>query len=204
MYCRGEDTRREIVKNNELHPVAHVQLLAGQAKTSCTGDALTNAYYCFSYKSRSSTDEGTILCGEHAAKDFLQLINHHGLPLFNPLRALGGGGGANIGGTPQGSQIKWDSTAKQLHDAIHLLVVCWSSPPGPALGAIKSKLEKYSNRTPFASQIKAINTILSSDVKGRTLTQMVSDIAKNNSIKTYNFSLLDAALAAEGVATNFT
>lgn len=204
MYCRGEDTRHEIVKNYELHPVAHVQLLAGQAKTSCTGDALTNAYYCFSYKSRNSADEGTILCGEHAAKDFLQLINHPVLPLFNPLRTLGGGGGASTGGTPQDSQMKWDSTAKQLHDAIHLLVVCWSSPPGPALGAIKSKLEKFSNQPPFASQVKAINTILGKDVKGRALTQMVSDIAKNNSIKTYDFSLLDAVLAAEGVASNFT
>lgn len=204
MYCRGENTRREIVKNYEVHPVAHVQLLAGQVKTSCTGDTLTNAYYCFSYKSRHSEDEGTILCGEHAAKDFLQLINHPGLPLFNPLRALSGGGTSTGGSLPQGSQIKWDPTAKQLHNAIHLLIVCWSSPPGPALGAIKSKIEKFSSRTPFASQIKAINTILRKDVKRRTLTQMVSDIAQSNSIKTYDFSLLDAVLAAEGVTSNFS
>lgn len=204
MYCRGEDTRREIVKNYELHPVAHVQLLVGQVKTSCTGDALTDAYYCFSYKSRSGPDEGTILCGEHAAKDFLQLIKHPGLPLFNPLRTLGGGGSASTGGTPQGFQMKWDSTAKQLHDAIHLLIVCWSSPPGPALAAIKSKLEKFSSKPPFISQIKAINTILGKDVKGRSLTQMIGDIAKKNSIKTYDFSLLDAALAEKGITSNFT
>ena len=90
MYCRGEDTRREIVKSHELYPIAHVQLLVGQTKTSCTGDTLTDAYYCFFYKSRTGADQGTILCGEHAAKDFLQLIGHEGLPLFNPLLTQSG------------------------------------------------------------------------------------------------------------------
>lgn len=203
-YCRGKDTRHEIVKNYELYPVAHVQLLAGQVKTSCTGNALTDTYYCFSYKSRNSEDKGgTVLCGEHAAKDFLKLIKHPGLPLFNPLRTLSSGD-ASTSGAPQCSQIKWDPTAKQLHDAIHLLIVCWSSPPGPVLGDIKSKLEEFSSKTPFVRQVKAINTILGKDVKGRTLKQMVSDIAKSNSIKTYDFSLLDAVLAAEGVTSNFS
>lgn len=84
MYCRGKDTRREIVKNYELHPLAYVQLLTGQTKKSCTGDALTNAYYCFHYKSRKDANEGTMLCGEHAAKDFLQLISHPGLAPIQP------------------------------------------------------------------------------------------------------------------------
>lgn len=204
MRCRSEDTRREIVANYELHPVAHVQLLAGQVKKSCTGDTLTNAYYCFSYKSRNNVDEGTFLCGEHAAKDFLQLIKHTGLPLFNPLRTLGGGGVPSAGGISRCSEIKWDPTAKQLHDAIHLLIVCWSSPPGPALGEIKKKLENFSNKPPFASQIKAVNTIVGKDVRGRTLTQMVNDLAKNNSIKNYDFSLLDTVLSNEGVTSRFT
>lgn len=144
MYCRGEDTRREIVKSHELYPIAHVQLLVGQTKTSCTGDALTDAYYCFFYKSRTGADQGTILCGEHAAKDFLQLIGHAGLPLFNPLLTQSGASGTGVSRTVQGAHAKWDLTAKQLHDAINLLVVCWSSPPGPVLFDIKSKLEKFS------------------------------------------------------------
>lgn len=204
MYCRGENTRREIVKSHELHPIAHVQLLAGQTKTSCTGDALTDAYYCFFYKSRTGTDQGTILCGEHAAKDFLQLIGHVGLPLFNPLRAQGGMKGAGVSGASHGSGTKWDSTAKQLHDAINLLVVCWSSPPGAALFDIKTKLEKFSYNPPFSSQIKAINTVIGKDVKKRTLSQMVCELAQNNSVKTYDFSLLDAVLASEKIASNYT
>ena len=204
MYCRGKDTRREIVTSYELHPIAHVQLLEGQAKNSCTGDALTNAYYCFSYKSRTSRDEGTILCGEHAAEDFLHLIGLPRLPLFNPLKVQSGRRGAGGGGAPHCSELRWDPVAKQLHDAIHLLVVCWSTPPGPALGAIKGKLEKFSSSQPFASQIRAINTIVGKDVKKRSLTLMLSDLAKNNSIKPYDFNLLDAALTSEGVVSNFT
>lgn len=204
MYCRGVDTRREICNEYVMHPLAHVQLLAGQTKKSCTGDSLTNAYYCFHYKSRKNADKGTILCGEHAAKDFLQIIGHIGLPLFNPLIAQGGAGGAGNSGTPQSAQMKWNATAKQLHDAIHLLVVCWSSPPGPVLFDIKTKLEKFSDKPPFASQVKAINTVVGRDARKRTLSQMVSDLAKDNPIKTYDFSLLDAVLVAENVASNFT
>ncbi|WP_143243671.1 hypothetical protein [Alcaligenes faecalis] len=188
-----------------MHPVAHVQLLAGQAKLSCTGDALTDTYYCFSYKSRSDVANGTFLCGEHAAKDFLQLIKHPGLPLFNPLRSLGGGGASGTTGSMSHStQMGWNSTAKQLHDAIHLLIVCWASAPGPALADIKRKLEEFSRQPPLFRQIKAVNTILGKDVKGRSLSQMVSEIAKNNSIKTYDFSMLDAALTAKGIPSNFT
>ena len=204
MYCRGEDTRREIVKNYELHPLAYVQLLTGQTKKSCTGDALTNAYYCFHYKSRKDANEGTMLCGEHAAKDFLQLISHPGLPLFNPLLAQSGKAGAGTSGTPQRARTKWDAPAKQLYDAIHLLVVCWGSPPGQALFEIKTKLERFSDRPPFASQVKAINTIIGKDARNRTLVKMVNDLAKNNSIKTYEFSLLDAILATENISSNFT
>lgn len=204
MYCRGEDTRREIVKEYELHPLAHVQLLAGQTKKSCTGDTLTNAYYCFHYKSRKNSNEGTILCGEHAAKDFLQLIRHIGLPLFNPLIGQGGTGRTGTNGAPQSARMKWDASAKQLHDAIQLLVVCWSSPPGPVLFNIKTKLERFSDKPPFASQVKAVNTVVGHDARKRTLSKMVSDLAKDNSIKTYDFSLLDAILAAENVASNFT
>lgn len=204
MYCRGENTRREIVKSHELHPVAHVQLLVGQTKKSCTGDELTDAYYCFFYKSRTGTDQGTILCGEYAAKNFLQLIGHAGLPLFNPLLMQSGTRGTGASGTIQGARTKWDLTAKQLHDAINLLVVCWSSPPGPVLFDIKSRLEKYSYKPPYPGQIKAINTVLGQDVKKRTLSQMVNELAQNNSIKTYDFSLLDTVLKSEKVASNFT
>ena len=209
MECRGEDTRCKIVQEYELHPIAHVQLLEGQSKKSCTGDTLTNAYYCFSYKARiisgdKDKDEGTLLCGEHAAEHFLQLINHAKLPLFNPLRTQGNGGGTGTGGTSQGPKIKWDDTAKQLHDAINLLIVCWSVPPRFALGDIKRNLEKFSTSTPFPSKVKAVNTIIGYDSKKRTLAQMVSELAQSNSLKTYDFKLLDAILAHEGISSNFT
>lgn len=208
MYCRGEKTRRKIVEDYELLPVAQIQLLEGQTKTSCTGDSLTDAYYCFSYKLRNikdDKDEGTLLCGRHAADDFLQLINHPKLPLFNPLRGIqDNGGGAGMGGAPRSPQIKWDDTAKQLHDAINLLIVCWSVPPRFALGDIKKKLEKFSTKPPFPSQVKAVNTIIGHDKQKRTLTEMVRELAQNNALKPYEFNLLDAILITEGIPSNFT
>ncbi|WP_372178155.1 hypothetical protein ACCQ23_05605 [Xanthomonas axonopodis pv. phyllanthi] len=204
MNCRGAATRINIVNNYELRPLAHVQLLAGQIKKSCTGVTLTEAYYCFYYKSRQGSDAGTIICGKVAAKHFLQLISHPGLPLFNPLLTQGGTGGTSTNGTTLAATKKWDPAAKQLHDSINLLVVYWSSPPGPALFDIKSKLEKFSESPPLPSQVKAINTIIGKDSTKMTMTQMVSELAKQNSLKPYSFSHLDAILAAEGVASKFT
>ncbi|MEP9589118.1 hypothetical protein P2B08_20370 [Xanthomonas perforans] len=181
-----------------------MQLLAGQIKKSCTGDQLTNAYYCFYYKSRQGSDTGTIICGKHAAEHFLQLIGHAKLTMFNPLVSQGGTGGTGTNGTSQGAHKTWDAAAKQLHDSINFLVVCWSSPPGPALFDIKSRLEKFSDRPPLPSQVKAINTIIGKDVKKRTLSQMIGELAKKNSLKPFSFSHLDAILATEGVASNFT
>ena len=205
MYCRGEDTRREICKKYEITPFAHVQLLAGQTKKSCTGDDLTNSYYCFHYKSLESTEEGTLLCGEHAAKDFLHLISHPGLPLFNPLLEDREGGDRKNGSSrTQTKKLKWDPVAKQLHDAINLLVVCWSSPPKSALANIKKKLEQYSDRMPFPSQIKGVNTIIGHDLKRRKLSEMLQELSMKNNIKKYNFNLLDEILENENIISNFT
>lgn len=49
MKCRGNEKRKEIIRNYLLHPIAHVKLLAGQEKISCAGSLvkITDTYYCF-------------------------------------------------------------------------------------------------------------------------------------------------------------
>jgi hypothetical protein len=113
-------------------------------------------------------------------------------------------GARGSGSSPGGSTRKWDPATKQLCNAIHLLVVCWSTAPGGPLLQIKIELEKYCDRPPFAKKVKAINSIISRDATNRTLSQMLSELAKANPIKEYKFDLLDAILASEGVASRFT
>lgn len=122
MECRGEDSRKRIVGKYNLKTVAHVQLLAGQKKLSCTNVTLTDTYYCFSYEAKEGNDSGSFLCGSHAARHFLELTGLNPLPLFNPLVSESSGRSGCNGGNKQQGQDTWDETARQLNNAINLFV----------------------------------------------------------------------------------
>ncbi|WP_341667101.1 hypothetical protein [Alcaligenes sp. SDU_A2] len=208
MKCRTPETRIELVQRYRLRPVTHVRLLAGQKKRSCTGDMLTDAYYCFAYEAMQGAEKGSFYCGSHAARHLLELTGHAPLPLFNPLKAVDSGNGAGAGsgaGTGQGGGARkaWHPAAKQLSNAINLLVVCWNSPPGPALTAIQEELENTTDRAPLLRQVKAINTVISKDIKKRTLIKMLDDLSAGNDIKSYDFDLLNEILNQESVVSHF-
>lgn len=204
MKCRGVAVRQEIVKNFQLRPIAHVKLLAGQMKRSCINDALTDSYYCFSYEGRGDSNFGSFFCGQHAASHFLTLLGEKQLPMFNALKA----GDSDV---PESSMhggmkrkiLKWDAAAKQLYNALNLLVVCWDAPPGPALANIKQRLEQSRDLSPHPSQVKAVNTIISKDFRKRTLREMIDELAVKNDIKSYNFDLLNEILYKIEVASNY-
>ena len=101
MECRSPKRRQWIVDNYNVVPVAHIQLLTGQTKHSDAGAMIENDYYIFHATDKVSGKREIIQCGMGAARDFLRLIGHEGLPLFNPLHGEGGVGGhgvVNIGG----------------------------------------------------------------------------------------------------------
>ena len=199
MKCRTDKVRIEIVAQYELLPIAHLKLLAGQSKISCTGETLSDTYYCFSYKSRQGSDIGTFFCGSHAANHFLKLIKSKPLPLFNPLTSTGGttgGGDSNPGKT-------WDRAAKQLYNAINLLLVKWDSPPGIVIKSIKEDIEKTFDKTPALALIKSVNTMISRDKSGLTLQQMITQLKSNNTIRDFSFDLLNAMLATGAIPSNF-
>lgn len=200
--CRGKKSRIMIVKEYNLKAVAYVKLLAGQTKLSCTKITLTDAYYCFSYKSKKNNDSGTFLCGSFAAEHFLELTGIPSLPLFNPLVQKNQGSGNNRG-TRRAHQKPWNSTAKQLSDAINLIVVCWDIEPNHILANIKETISKYYYKTPYPREIKAINTIISKDPQGRTLQQMLSELRANNTVREFNFDLLNSILVENGVESNY-
>ncbi|OCQ85889.1 hypothetical protein, partial [Streptococcus pneumoniae] len=106
-----------------------------------------------------------------AARDFLELINHKGLPLFNPLvgdshvnnrQEYDNTGSGNL--QPE----KWNETAKQLYNIIMWLIILWNAKPDTPLFNFKDEVIKYKTYEPFESSIKRVNTTIKNGSKGKT------------------------------------
>ena len=190
--CRNERTRIELVSKYSLEPVAHVQLLNGQKKISCTGDLLTDSYYVFSYK--KGNEGGTFFCGRHAANHFLNLLGVKSPPLFNPLAGNGEKENSRTSVASGTSPKKWNPISKQLYEAINILLITWDVVPYGPLLDIKKGLEKYYYGEPYLSKIEKVNWIISHDPKGRSIQEMISELRQENSIRKFDFSLLNSAL----------
>ena len=96
------------------------------------------------------------------------------------------------------------SSYKELYNAINIIIICWNSisPKSPLL-KIKGNVEKNYFNEPLLSEIKAINTIISHDIKGRTVQGMLSDLKKQNDIKNYDFLLLNNLLNNYDITSHF-
>lgn len=185
MDCRGSETRQWIVKKYNVVPVAHIQLLAGQTKHSDAGATIENDYYIFHANDRETGTREIIQCGMGAARDFLKLLNHEGLPLFNSLHGGGGEGGAvrNLGGGERRREIIWNPVARQLYNAIMWLIIIIDAKPDTPIFEIKEKVYRYRNRDPFHSQVKAVNTIIRKNLTGRTLTEAIDELRTDNDLR---------------------
>jgi len=202
MDCRGRNTRiAALVECYDMNPVAHVQLLKGQVKKSCTGIKLSDTYYYFIYVSRADGKKGCFFCGSHSGTHFLELIKSPPIPLFNPLKAASGGVGGQH--NPEAKKGQWNPVAKQLYNAINLVTVCWNSPPGYILAEIKLKVEKHYKDQPHEFQIKAVNTIISKDPRKCSLQDMIAKLRIQHAVKEYDFSLLNEILDKMGIVSKF-
>lgn len=163
MECRSTERRKWIVDNYNVVPVAHIQLLVGQTKHSDAGATIENDYYIFHATDKVSGKREIIQCGMGAAKDFLRLTGHEGLPLFNPLHGEGGAGaGGHIGGNPDGNGGRrpaeiWNPIAQQLFNAIMWIIVIIGAEPDTPIFEIREKVDRFKDREPFHSQVKAVN-----------------------------------------------
>lgn len=188
MECRGTETRQWIVENYNVVPVAHIQLLAGQTKHSDAGATIENDYYIFHANDKITGHREIIQCGMGAARDFLRLLNHEGLPLFNPLHGDGGAGGdgGNHGGGGAGgrrTEPVWHPVAKQLYNAIMWLIIIIDAQPDTPIFEIREKVYKFKDREPFHSQVKAVNTIIGKNLPGKTLTEAIDELRANNDVR---------------------
>lgn len=208
MLCRGDLTRVKIVEDYNIIPIAHVKLLTGQEKKSCTNDRLKDKYYCFSYTHKKNKNIiGTFVCGDHAAKHFLKLLNHEVLPLFNPLFSEGtnGGGGTNDTDEP-GDRRKWNPLGQELSNAINLLIICWNVGDNlnGALRDVKQKIEANPENEPYLSNIKSVNTVIGGKVKNRKLSEIIGKLRKSNpTLREYKFNLINSILDEQNIESNF-
>lgn len=186
MECRSTERRQWIVNNYNVVPIAHVQLLAGQYKYSDAGARIKNDYYIFYVNDRGDNNRrGIIQCGMGAARDFLRLIGHEGLPLFNPLygeTVVGNhneeNDGENGGRIPQAQD--WNPVAQQLFNAIMWVIIIIDAKPDTPIFDIKEKVYSMRGREPFHKYVKAVNTIIGKSLGGRTLTQAIDELRVQN------------------------
>lgn len=206
MDCRKHEIRVELVSNYDISPVAHVKLLNGQEKMSCTGVILTDSYYCFSYRRKNTNDKlKSFFCGIHASNDFINLIGCDPIPLFNPLKSLGelAKNSTQTKGRNKYNNRKWNPLSKELSDAINILIIYWNITPTGAILDIKNKVDKYFYKAPFDNEIKGVNTIISKDKNQLSLIDMIHNLDVEGQFKRYEFPLLNDKVNELGVESKF-
>lgn len=184
MECRSTERRQWIVDNYDVVPVAHIQLLAGQSKHSDAGATIENDYYIFHATDKVDGRREIIQCGMGAARDFLRLTGHEGLPLFNPLHGEGGAGGHG-GENPGGRRVAevWHPIAKQLYNAIMWIIVIIDAKPDTPIFEIREEVYGLKDKAPFPSRVRAVNTIIRKNFGGRTLTEAIDELRANNNVR---------------------
>ena len=195
MNCRGHETRQSIVQNYKVKPEAHIKLLANQKKHSDAGATIEDEYYVFSAISKRDGEREVIQCGMGAARDLLKLINHKGLPLFNPLVGNNHENpetNQSNNGKMNSQKERWNETAKQLYNAIMWLIILWDAKPDTPLFNFKNEVIEYKTYKPFESKIKRVNTTIKNGGKGKTLTEMINVYREDNDLKetTCKFGIL--------------
>lgn len=205
LNCRGRKNRINIVKEYEVTPVANLKLLNGDIIKSNANNDITDHYYIFEYKSKTTNEVGFIYCGEDVAKDFSILINKPLPRLYNILR-----GDENVRRNARekseisgGNQnIKWNPERKQLYNAVMIFFIYWTIKPNTAIYNIKSELENYIEYPPCIRYIKAVNTIIKNT--GKTLREVILELEnRGNNLKNFNFDLIKRRLEQENIEQYF-
>lgn len=200
--CRGDEVKLKIVSGYHLKPVVYIRLLNGQRVGGCCGP-ITDKYYLFEAEHRETKKVASFCVGYDCAGQFLKLINHPPLHLFDPFKGESGakiGGGNDDGG--HGQAI--DPLNKELRDAIHILCSAWGGKaPQGGLRQFLEYINKNPGRPTNSFAIKGFNRIVGKDAKGRTLTKIIEDIrSENPNLRDFTFPLMKQVLENEGCNSN--
>lgn len=202
MNCRGHDKRVEIVNNYDVKCEAHIKLLHGMTIRSDAERDIINTYYLFTCKNKKNETVEKICCGEGAGRDLLALANIEAPLIFNMLQednvgTGGDNGNHNSGGT---NNRQWHPAAKQLYNAIMILITAWNMKPG-RIYEYKAQAEEYFYCAPFSNRVEKINKILQ---RNRTSMRKILDgLAEDNHLRDFRFDLLEAILHEAGIISYF-
>ncbi|MEQ8551462.1 MAG: hypothetical protein RIC06_23885 [Cyclobacteriaceae bacterium] len=200
MNCRTRKRKEELNRKFYIQPVNYLKLLNGQHKQGCCG-SLDDKYYIFSYKARGDYDAQSkyFFVGTHCANEFLDIINHDPLPLFNPL-IYERGNHSPSNGDPSGSKDKVSIHPfnRELLTAINMLCISWDIIPESGLESIIKFTNKKSSG-PNLNGIEWFNKIVAKDARKRTLRQMIDELRESNDLKEMRFDLLNQHLDMNGI-----
>lgn len=204
MNCYGHDTRVKIVEKYNLKCIAHIRLLKGQKIRSDAERDITNSYYIFHCINKSDNKVvESIVCGTGAARDLMKLANISAPPVFNMLHEAGGDRKASsevLSGEKTQKEEKWDDAAKQLYNAIMILITAWNLKPGPIYDYLE-EAKKYKYCTPFPNRVDKINKIIH---RNKTSLRLVlKKMKQENNIRNYEFNYLEDILHKNGLKSYF-
>ncbi len=216
MDCWTHQRRQKIILQNKVVPVIRMTVLKGErVRSDAGGQLLSKEYYVFRTSNKKTGEKRTIVCGREAAKDFLQLLGHPNLPLFDPLEEFEDGYNPDAvndskdhtkSSTEPGTEEKEediDPAAIQLYNAVNWLVIAWRITNFN--GAIGDLLNKTRNHQKYAdSWLKSLNTILANDYNHRTLSAMIDELCRGRIVRmeARDFSILVSRLRDMGIESN--
>ena len=109
---------------------------------------------------------------------YIQIMCH---PLHGKTGAGKNGNTASGSNGPKASE--WNPVARQLYNAIMWVIVIIGAKPNTAIYEVKEKVWKYKSYEPFPSQVKAVNTIIGKNMVGKTLTEAIDELRRDNDIR---------------------
>ena len=203
MNCRTRKRKEELNRKFYIQPVNYLKLLNGQHKQGCCG-SLDDKYYIFSYRPRGDYDAQSkyFFVGTHCANEFLDIIKHDPLPLFNPLIHEQGNhvpGDGNSSGSKDKASIH--PFNRELLTAINMLCISWDIIPESGLESIVKFTNKRSP-DPNLNGIEWFNEIVGKDRQRRSLRIMIDQLRENNELKDLRFDELNNYLNERDIVNN--
>lgn len=200
MNCRTRKRKEEICSQYYIQPVNYIQLLEGQSKQGCCG-SLDDKYYIFSYQPRGAynTKPKYFFVGTHCANEFLDIIHHKPLTLFNPLAVDSNGSSLSTSSSKGTDNLgRLHPFNQELLSAINMLCITWDIIPKSGLVDIISYTKKFSDK-PNTNGLEWFNNMVSKDGSSRTLRQMIDILRQKNKLKDMKYNLLNQYLADNNI-----
>ena len=195
MECRTHQKRIEIIKNYYVKPIEHNIIINGGYIKGDAGKSLKNEYYKFIIKNKSNINEiDTIICGNTVAYDFAKILNIKLPPIFNIFIDDDYEMEDSKTNNNNNNKTIWNSTNKQLYNAIRIIMLKYDIKPFSPLYSIYNDVIKNKNYINY-NNIKGCNTILLKLNKNnpKTLTDILNEFIIKNSnkqIKNFKFNEL--------------